>query len=78
MLWFFVSLMWKLLKKSGKIRQIQGNEWLIASAFLVLLFLLTELFEARILYVVNVNMVLFWSIAGYARSLTADEKEVAE
>lgn len=78
MLWFFVSLMWKLLKKSGKIRQIQGNEWLIASAFLVLLFLLTELFEARILYVVNVNMVLFWSIAGYARSLTADKEGVTE
>ena len=67
---FLVLLLWKLLKKVSTIRVLRGNDWFIAATFITVLFLIIELFEARIFYVISANMVLFWVICGYALRLS--------
>jgi O-antigen/teichoic acid export membrane protein/O-antigen ligase len=53
------------IARYGKgLRTVSKNGWYLASVAVVLLYLIMELFEARILYELNIHMVIFWSLAG--------------
>lgn len=52
------------------IKTIRGNEWFIVMTFIVFLYFIMEMFEARILYEVNINFLMFWTFLGYAISLS--------
>jgi len=61
-----------------RINTINGNEWFIAAGFLVALYFIMELFEARILYEVNISFLMFWIFAGYVVKLSSGSRECTE
>lgn len=70
----------RIWKYSKTIDRIYGNGWYLAAAFLVVLYLGMECFEARILYELNINFLLFWTMAGIVKGfhqIAAEEQKGA-
>lgn len=73
MLLFFAMAIWSILSYAWKNKKVPLIYY--AVSFVLFLYFMMEMFEARILYEVNVNYIIFWILMGLAVCYASMNKE---